>query len=150
VDDLKQLVHHICQESIQQKIDLIRQSIADTQASANEETKSSAGDKYETGRAMAQLEIEKFSSQLVILQQQLQELARVGQHFTSGVVSIGSLVHTSLGVFYLATNAGDLIADGKKIFAISPKAPIAQKLVGRKAGESIEMNGRTIQVLAVD
>lgn len=150
MDDLKQLVHHICQESIQQKIDLIRQSIADTQASANEETKSSAGDKYETGRAMAQLEIEKFSSQLVILQQQLQELARVGQHFTSGVVSIGSLVHTSLGVFYLATNAGDLIADGKKIFAISPKAPIAQKLVGRKAGESIEMNGRTIQVLAVD
>jgi len=49
---------------IDQRIDAAKKAIGEAQASANEETKSSAGDKYETGRAMMQLAIEQNSTQL--------------------------------------------------------------------------------------
>jgi len=147
---LKQLVHHACLESVQQKINLIQQSMQEAQLSANEETKSSAGDKYETGRAMAQLEIEKLSSQLAILQGQLQELNRAGQTQHANHIAFGSLVHTDAGVFYIATNAGNLVVDGKKIFAISPQAPIAQKMIGLSVRETLDMNGRAFTVTAIE
>jgi sortase (surface protein transpeptidase) len=56
---LKTRLHSLCVSYVGQRIETAQRAIAIAQASANEETKSSAGDKYETGRAMAQLEIEK-------------------------------------------------------------------------------------------
>jgi hypothetical protein len=49
---------------VHQRIASAEEAIRMAQESANQEGKSSAGDKYETGRAMAQLEIEKASGQL--------------------------------------------------------------------------------------
>ena len=48
-----------CTEFVSQKIKTIEHSILELRLAANSETKSSVGDKYETGRAMIQLEIEK-------------------------------------------------------------------------------------------
>jgi len=147
---LKHAVHNACLGSTQQKINLVQQSIQEAQRSANEETKSSAGDKYETGRAMAQLEIEKLTTQLTVLQRQLQELIRIGPFSISSHIAAGSLVHTDAGIFYIATNVGDVVAEGKKVFAISPQAPIAQKMIGLSATDVIQLNGRTFRIVAVE
>ena len=61
---LRQQLLSQCQIVVHQRIASAQDAIRMAQDSANEEGKSSAGDKYETGRAMAQLEIEKASSQL--------------------------------------------------------------------------------------
>ena len=45
------------------RVSNLKRIILETQESANNETKSSAGDKHETGRAMAQLETEKLNNQ---------------------------------------------------------------------------------------
>src|SRR4051812_46127733 len=95
----KHSVHSACINSVQQKINLVQQSIQEAQRSANEETKSSAGDKYETGRAMAQLEIEKLTTQLTVLQRQMQELNRIGPTPPGSQITSGSLVHTDAGIF---------------------------------------------------
>ena len=49
-----------CVQIIENQILLAQQGIENAQQAANEETKSSAGDKYETTRAMMQIEIENF------------------------------------------------------------------------------------------
>lgn len=59
---------------LEQKIKTVQQSIASIQEARNNETKSSAGDKYETGRAMMQAELDK---QGLLLQQLLQQQADV-------------------------------------------------------------------------
>ncbi|MDB5240215.1 MAG: hypothetical protein JWP57_840, partial [Spirosoma sp.] len=48
---LKQALHARCRHYVQQRIDTARQAMEAAQESANSESKSSAGDKYETGRA---------------------------------------------------------------------------------------------------
>jgi len=57
-------LYQACFEFIDNRIKTIRQAIQETQASADQETKSSAGDKYETGLSMMQLDMEKQAEQL--------------------------------------------------------------------------------------
>ena len=64
---IKQTLYNFCVTYINQRMATAQQAIHTAQASANEETKSSAGDKYETGRAMMQLEIEKIVRSLLSL-----------------------------------------------------------------------------------
>jgi len=64
VPSVKKQLYSLCLAYIDERIQVANQAIQFAQDSANDETKSTAGDKYETGRAMAQLEIEKINAQL--------------------------------------------------------------------------------------
>ena len=55
---------------LEQKIKIAEESISCIQEARNNETKSSAGDKYETSRAMMQAELDK---QNILLQQFIQQ-----------------------------------------------------------------------------
>ncbi|HTF20983.1 MAG TPA: hypothetical protein VK658_23070 [Chryseolinea sp.] len=147
---LKQSLYDACKQTIRQRINLLQQSIHDAQQSANEETKSSAGDKYETGRAMAQLEIEKFASQLAELNKQDQELSRINPGLQESHIIPGSLIHTNQGSFFIAVNAGEIVVDGRKIFTISPQAPIAQKMFGLSDRDSFVLNGRSFTISSIE
>ena len=119
------------------------------QESANSETKSSAGDKYETGRAMAQ---EERNRNAVQLQQALQlqgELARISPELASDAVRPGALVHTSIGRFYISISAGKLTVDGQDYFAVSAAAPVAAALAGKHAGEEVMFNGKKIRIESI-
>lgn len=143
------------------------------QESANEEGKSSAGDKYETGRAMAQLEIEKASTQLAEANKLKQALEQIsvdennssshrtrkpsptetpgnrnpgtGDRFTA-IVKPGSLVTTNQGNYFIAIAAGKLIVDNKTWFAISAGSPLGEKLMGKKEGDVVKMMEKEIFV----
>jgi len=61
---IKKKLYDHCVNCINDKIAAIDDEMRSIQSSANEETKSSAGDRYETSRAMMMLEKEKFASQM--------------------------------------------------------------------------------------
>ena len=61
---LKDLLYQKCFELVENQILSSQKRIEEAQNAANAETKSSAGDKYETTRAMMQIEIENCSKQL--------------------------------------------------------------------------------------
>jgi transcription elongation GreA/GreB family factor len=149
LSSIKQSLRARCIESIQQRIDASRDAIRLLQQSANEETKSSAGDKYETGRAMAQLEIEKLGVQLASATAQLAILNSIspGKHATH--IQLGSVGVTNQGNFYLAASIGLIQIDGEKYFVVSPASPVGQRLVGLTVGESFVLNGKTFEVLEV-
>lgn len=139
---LKHSLYNACVLSLQEKIKGAELNIRQIQASANEETKSSAGDKYETGRAMAQLEIEKSSQQLAEFRKAAQELSRISPDQKSENVKTGSLLFTNRGIFYIAVNAGQFTIDSTVVYTISSNAPIAQKALGLPVNGSFSLNGK--------
>jgi len=147
---IKNELHAACQAYVQQRIDAAQQAMQAAQESANNETKSSAGDKYETGRAMAQEERNRNAVQLQEALKLQAELARIDPEISSDTVRPGALARTSLGRFYLSISAGKLVVAGQEYFAISPAAPIAVALNGKRAGEAVLFNGKKIQIVEVE
>ena len=114
----------------------------EVQNAANNETKSSAGDKHETGRAMAQLETEKISNQLnqtLKLEQVLQQTNPEQEH---RIIGLGSLVTTNNGIFYLSASLGKIELGNKTYFVISTLSPIGKLLLTKKEKESFSFNGK--------
>ena len=59
----RELFKH-CEVFVSKRLKTVEEIISSNQNALQSETKSSAGDKHETGRAMLQLEMEKASQQL--------------------------------------------------------------------------------------
>ena len=131
-------------------MDAAQQAIDEAQQAQKDDTKSSAGDKYETGRAMAQQERDRHAAQLYEAQQLLAALQKINPELASDTVRLGALASTSLGLFYVSISAGRLAtAEGQEFMAVSPAAPLAAALYGRRMGEEVVFNGKAVRVLAV-
>ncbi|MCR5888915.1 3-oxoacyl-ACP synthase [Hymenobacter sp. J193] len=146
---IKPRLHLLCLAYVQERIDACQAAIQAAQESANSETKSSAGDKYETGRAMAQNERDRNAVQLQQARQLLGELQRIHPELPCDTVRPGALVHTSLGWFYISISAGKLVVEGQEYFAVSAAAPVAAALAGQRVGGQVVFNGKSIQLLAI-
>lgn len=117
--------------------------INEIQEALTSETKSSAGDKHETGRAMLQLEREKAGNQLAEVLKIKEAFAKIDASKPSIKVSLGSVVFTSGSHYFIAISAGALKIENKSFFAISPNTPIGQVLLGKKVGDEINFRQNT-------
>lgn len=113
------------------------------------ETKSSAGDKHETGRAMLQLEREKIGAQLAENQKLQEVLSKIEETKASAHICLGSVVKTTRSNYYLAISAGELEVDSLKYYAISPYTPIGQLLIGKTIGDQIQFRDQDFAILEV-
>ncbi|GAB3018795.1 hypothetical protein GCM10027185_14700 [Spirosoma pulveris] len=119
------------------------------QEAANSESKSSAGDKYETGRAMAQLERDRHAQLLaeaVKIEQELKQLA-IEKNYEK--VQPGSVAVTNRGLFFISIGAGKMTLDGADYFAVSAASPIGALLAGHRAGDSVTFNKMVYQIQEV-
>lgn len=135
------------QEKLSEKIVALEALIADTRA-ANNETKSSMGDKYETSREMVQQEIDKLQLQLngnLAARASLATLP-LSKHDTVGT---GSVVKTQRGLFFIAVSVGEIVAGDDKVFVISPESPLATALNTKKAGDCVSVNNMKHHILQV-
>lgn len=110
------------------------------QDSANAEEKSSAGDKYETGRAMAQIERDKAAHQLEEALKLKSILNQINPVAVVNKVTQGSLVITEANRFYLAISIGKIEVDGEDFLVIAPTSPIGQTLLHSKVGDQFTFN----------
>jgi len=143
---LKQLLYQLCLDFVAQRINTATEALRQAQEASNDDTKSSAGDKFETSREMAQQDINRNKQLLADAQQQravLQSLADIREAVT---VRSGSLVLTNQGSFYISISAGQLQLDGKTYFAISAASPIGKLLIGKAVGEQVMFNGKAYLV----
>ena len=120
--------------------------IAATLEARNSDTKSSAGDKHEVGRAMVQQELDQLETQLAKVQMMQQELARVPLDRVYEHAGFGSLVNTDQGNYFVAIGLGAVEVDGERCFAVSLASPIGQALKDKKAGDAVDFNGKRITV----
>lgn len=119
------------------------------EAASGTDAKSSAGDKHETGVAMAQLEQEKLTKQINELLKQQEILVRINPTIEHTKVGHGSLVQTNNGWYYFSVGIGTLNIENETVFALNPKAPIGEMLIGKSAGEKILFNGKTTEIFSV-
>jgi transcription elongation GreA/GreB family factor len=146
---LKQTLFDHCRQYVEQRIETAKTAMEAAQSAANEESKSSAGDKYETGRAMAQIERDRHAQQLAEARKLEQELSRIDVSKTYSTVQPGSLVLTSQGNYFISISAGKQTVDQTDYFAVSAASPIAVRLNHAKAGDEVVFNGKPIRVDAV-
>ncbi len=128
------------------RIVAIQEAIDEAIESANDDTKSSSGDKHETGRAMAQLEQEKGSKQLSEALEFKSVLKKINPEQKSDKILLGSLVYTNKGAFYIAVAAGKIMIEGQTFFAISSVSPIALKLIGLSKNDKLIFNGNNYKI----
>lgn len=134
---LHKTLHALCQAYAQARIDAAQEVIQHAQEAANLEEKSSSGDKYETGRAMAHLEKEKAAAQLHEGQKLMAVLRNVPVSNTTQTAALGSVVITDKGNFYLSVSAGKLKADTQEYLALSPTSPLGACLLGCQPGDRV-------------
>ena len=146
---LKQALFKQCENYVNERLQTVEKTISSHQNDLNSETKSSAGDKHETGRAMLQLEMEKASQQLVGITQMKEILARIDINKLSSKAHLGSIVFTDKANYFLSISAGQLEVLNDKIFAISVSSPIGKMLLGKEENDSFIFNGNSIKVLKI-
>ena len=150
MESRKSSLYDYCSAYVTERITRLKTEIKKTQSSANEETKSSAGDKYETGRAMAQLEIEKNTRQLAEAERLQGMLQAIHVDLVSHTIIPGSLITTSKGVFYISISIGLVEINKQQYFIIAPDSPIGKLFMGKKAGDIVSWNGNTYDIQKVD
>jgi len=138
---LKSQLYQLCLNFIQNRIENIEYSLQQARQASNDDTKSSAGDKYETTREMMQQEMDRNNKLLYEAGQQKIALQQVENVDAAKMVKNGSLVLTPKGNFYISISAGELNVNGQKFFAVSQAAPIGKLFMGAKVGDELSFNG---------
>lgn len=124
----------------------LEKALDESRAEMVSESKSTAGDKHETGRAMAQLEQEKLGRQVLNSRELKQAIAQIIPTKTHDEIKFGSLVKATNGVFFFSVGIGKLDVEGESVFCLTLSSPLGNLLQGKRVGESIQLNGNTITV----
>jgi len=149
MNSIKTTLFNFCTDYVMERINRLKTEIKKTQSSANEETKSSAGDKYETGRAMAQLEIGKNTVQLREAERLLEMLRAIHIDLSSEIVIPGSFVKTNKGDFYISISIGLIKLQQNQYFIIAPDSPIGKLFMGKKVRDVISWNKTNYQITEI-
>ncbi len=136
-------------ETIDIQIEASKQDVSAAKESRDNEPKCSAGDKYEVGRTMVQLELEKSR---VLLNKSLKlknELTQLDLKRKHKKVNSGSLAITNQGQYFISIGVGKIEIENKLYYAISLASPIGEKLYGKSKGETISFQGKEITILDI-
>lgn len=145
----KQRIYQQCLEAVNQRLSICEKGLMNLQESLASETKSSVGDKHETGRAMIQLEREQLGGQLAKVESDKEILLKINPELTSEIVRLGSLVKTSEYTYFIAISSGKITIDGTNFYSISLDSPMGQLLIGKRVGEKFQFRENEIEILEV-
>jgi len=146
---IKEALFEQCEVFVNKRLYNIENVISSNQKALQSETKSSAGDKHETGRAMLQLEMEKAGQQLAGITQMKVVLSKIDILKTSKNACLGSVIITAKVSYFLSISAGQLVVADKSYFAISVSSPMGKLLLGKQEKEVISFNGKTIEIIEI-
>lgn len=137
----------ICQalsEELKEREQRIQKGFDDLNSAVSDDSKSTAGDKHETGRAMVHLEQEKLSHQLTKLNQLKEAFSKIDPSKKSDSVEFGSVVYSTNGIFFFSVGLGKLKIENQEIFCLTLTSPLGQKMKGCVSGDSIKLNSEII------
>ena len=126
-------------KQLQTKLTYLNTALQQAIDSRNSDTKSSAGDKFETSREMAQIEIHKIETEILKTQQFINDLLSKASQF----------IITDKGEFLIAIPFGKLILNDTAVFCISNSAPIAKPLLNTVISGEFNCGGVEYKVLDI-
>ena len=126
---------------LEDKIQLFQNTLDELRESSSNETKSTAGDKYETALAMLHIEQENTNQQLKEAIKQKILFSKIDPVVSTSKIINGSLIKTNRGYFFLSIALGKTVVDDVTVIALSPHSPLGQKLMGLKVNDTTGING---------
>ena len=139
--NLKDLLFNHCENHINTKLKNYLKIDQELFKSLNEETKSSAGDKHETNRAMIQIEREKNSKRIKEIENSKKQLIVIKSVQLNNLkVSPGSIIFTSNNNYFISISSEIYSSDTNKIYCVSTNTPIAKSYLGKKIGDIVTFN----------
>ena len=145
----KERIHASVTVEVKTRISQLSILLSDALDANSNETKSSAGDKHETGRAMAHLEQEKIAGQLSEMNKLAEILHRIDATQKHIKIQLGSLVETTIGIFYISVGIGAIEIENTTIFCMTAAAPLGKELLGKIVGDEINWQGKKILIANV-
>jgi transcription elongation GreA/GreB family factor len=142
-------IHAVILQHLEERMEQGRKDYLLAKESRDSDTKSSAGDKFETGREMMQREMDKISASLDMLKGQLAQMKRIDIHENPTRVGLGRFIETDAENYYLSVGIGKLSCSGTPFYAISADSPLGELLVGKQINEIIELRGRKITIKSI-
>lgn len=143
---IKEILFKESQRFVDKRLQTVETIISSNQKALQSETKSSAGDKHETGRAMLQLEMEKASQQLAGIVNMKTTLTKIDVYKASKKVCLGSIVKTANINYFIAISAGKLRVLNEDYYAVSVSSPIGKLLLGKEERDTVSFNGKSIKI----
>jgi hypothetical protein len=147
--DLKEVkvkLIELIKEDLKKKIQEMQRDFQLARESRNSDTKSSAGDKFETGREMMQKEMDKCSMMIDLYQNQWNTLDQIKLKNRSKFVDQGSLILTDKGNYLLSIGLGKIELERESYFIISIDSPIGSLLKGKGIGDIIVFRDNNIKI----
>ena len=127
-----------------------RTAFEELQTSLEGESKSTAGDKHETGRAMVQMEMEQAAARLSRVEGMMRQWHALEPLLGREQVRPGAIVSTDQGGFILGVAWGKFEGPGDATWrAISSDAPLAQAMQSLGPGDTVEFRGRMWHIISV-
>ena len=134
---------------LKKKILIIENELNILTEEKNDISKSSAGDKFETSRAIMQIEHDKLNNQLIQKNNQLKKIELLDTKKKYKSVNYGSLVITNTNNYLISIGLGQYIIDDHSVFAISLSSPIGKILLDKKKGDSFIFNNNTEKIIDI-
>ncbi|HEV2483754.1 MAG TPA: hypothetical protein VGS79_29010 [Puia sp.] len=134
---------------IGQRITAAGEAMTQAQEAANNEEKSSAGDKYETGRAMGHLQKDMHARALAEAVKELAALSAVPIEPLCNAARPGAYVQADGIAFFISAGLGRQTIDGQTVVFLSPQAPLAAILQDKKAGDQVLFNKTMVTIREV-
>lgn len=139
---IKEQIFKEIMELLDQRIELARLAIESAKESRDAETKSSVGDKYETGRTLMQMEVEKNRIQLHKAETLKAEIQKIDFQKKFKKVEFGSVVFTTQNNYFISAAMGKIVIDDTVYYCISMASPIGKLLHAKKIGDSFSFQGK--------
>jgi hypothetical protein len=149
MQEIKDALLKTCEEYVKERINTAESALADNRAGLEDDSKSSAGDKYETSREIVQQEV--IRNELLLTEARSMEviLSKININQCFNTIQNGSLAITNHGSFFFAIAIGKVELNKKDYFIISIGSPLGQAFRDKSAGEKVVFNGKTYQIKEV-
>lgn len=142
-----QIINH-CTQTLQDQISSLEQELALIKHDIAEDTKSSAGDKYETSREMANMERQKLAEQLAVNNKLMGYISTLNTD-PRPEIQAGALVETDKVFIFISISLGLVEVEGRRIMVISPNAPLSQAFLGARPGDEISFNKQVYRIISI-
>lgn len=145
--DLKQRLWTKMDLQLDDKIVSLKSTLSLISESKNTQTKSSAGDKYETSRAMMQMELDKIEWQLNNLTHLKTILNQIDPKCRKDKIELGTIVSTDRGNYFISIGLGKIFIDKNIVYTISKDSPMGKFLWSKETGYEGQFLNRSLKIL---
>lgn len=142
-------IYAACVAKQQTKIEELQNAIDKVQESIEGEDNSTAGNKFETARAMGQEEMDRLNQTMNVAVREMNILNQVEATKPCDSVQLGALITTDVKVIYMAVGLGKVAVGENTIFAISSSSPIGQQLMGMEQGGEVTFAGKKEKIISI-